>query len=197
MCASSNRSCTRIACASTRMCVGHPLSNTSTPRYAEEHRVWSHHFKTAEARLAAQAEQAQHQQQHDHPTTATLVHTEDSLEELSTTLDEEQALRDISAQAEAVNRTRMRLAALHARNAELTDLKRRLQTAQLAQERALLQQHKVQTLRAHAAEERALEERLLQQDAAVWLPQCVSMHCCTSVQMSGSRARGPGPSAAG
>lgn len=125
--------------------------------------MWSHHFKAADARLAAHAEQAQLDRTHAHEEKPILL----TKAEHCTLADEERALRDISEQAEALAHTRLRLAALHARNAELSDLKRRLQTAQLAQERVLLQQHKVQVRQAHAAEERALEERLLQQDAVV------------------------------
>lgn len=154
---------------------------TNLTRYAEEHRVWSHHYKTAEARLAALAEQEAPEQEAPAPA------TEEILQDCTTHINRhpKDDACELAKQAEELNRTRLRLAALHARNAELADLKRRLSTAQLAQERALLQQHKLQAIRAHAEEERLLEEQLIRQDAAVRsFEHCAHRkHFCTCRQL--------------
>ncbi len=140
-------------------------------RYADEHRVWSHHYRAEEAKLAAQAERALHSEIPE-STPETAPSTEQPTDQSADDQEEQRAQQ----QAAQLQQASARLAALHAQNAELADLKRKLQTAHMCRERAVLQEHKQHMRQVESAQQLQLELQLLQADAEVCM-NCIPFLC--------------------
>lgn len=138
--------------------------------------MWSHHYRAEEAKLAAQAERAL-----EPKTTAV---DDDAADAAAPMTDHHQPDPSSQAQPQAaqLEQARARLAAIHAQNAELADLKRKLQTAHMCRERAVLQEHKQHLRQVESAQQLQLEVELLHADAEVCACVCTEVGCCDATQ---------------